>query len=298
MDNHHYIGRFAPSPSGPLHFGSLVTALASFLDARANDGRWLVRIEDIDFPRVVSGAAEQILKALEVYGLHWDSSVLYQSQRQDGYQSVLDDLYKKGCLYPCMCTRKSLSAYHGLYPGFCRARSVKPKIPYALRLRCHDKEVSFIDRIQGKYVYRLTPEDDFILRRKDGLFAYQLAVCVDDDFQNITHIVRGCDLLEATPRQCYMQSLLGYDQPLYGHIPVITTASFGMKLSKQNHAKPLSFDRPKIALIRALKVLGLNAINDLIACSVADIIRWGIENWTIRKVPVKRAIEETEANTY
>ena len=285
-----YIGRFAPSPSGPLHFGSLVAALASYFDAHANQGRWLVRMEDIDPPREQPGAADLILKTLDAYGMHWHGSVLYQSARTETYQEILDDMLAKGQLYPCTCTRKKLAGTNGVYPGYCRNKTTLPDQPFSLRLKCPEKEFSFDDRIQGRQVFDLGKLGDFILRRKDGLYAYQLAVCVDDEYQGVTHIVRGFDLIDSTPRQLYLQNLLGYRQPVYSHIPVITLDD-GNKLSKQNHAPGIPLNEPRPALIQAFKALGMNPAEDLSASSVDDILQWGIAHWQPKKIPARGGIK-------
>ncbi len=279
-----YTGRFAPSPSGPLHFGSLVTALASYLDARAHQGQWLVRIEDIDPPREQPGSASLILKALETYGMTWDGEVLYQSLRTNAYQHVLEHLLQERLLYPCTCTRKQLAGFAGVYPGYCRSRTLLPQEAYSLRLQCPDYHIAFEDRIQGRQEQQLSALGDFILKRKDGLYAYQLAVCVDDAFQNISHIVRGCDLMDSTPKQLYLQSVLGYSRPAYAHVPVITTNSTGEKLSKQNHAASLPLDEPRPLLIKAMKAIGVNVDISLSHCSVEEIIHWGVRHWLIDNV--------------
>ena len=288
-ESHPYIGRFAPSPSGPLHFGSLVAALASYLDARSNHGQWLVRMEDIDPPREQAGAADTILKALDVYGLHWDGEVLYQSSRYDAYQQAISELTSKNLIYPCTCTRKDLRGYGGIYPGLCRARSDEPEQPYSLRVRCKEEIVRFEDPIQGDLSFALPDLGDFIIKRKDGLIAYQLAVCVDDDFQNITDVVRGYDLLDATPWQIHLQSLMGYSHPQYAHVPVITLNE-GEKLSKQNHAPEIPLDTPQPLLIKALSALGQNPGQELEGSSVADVIQWGVEHWQLDSVVKKPSI--------
>ncbi|WP_067515495.1 tRNA glutamyl-Q(34) synthetase GluQRS [Endozoicomonas ascidiicola] len=287
-----YIGRFAPSPSGPLHFGSLVAALASYLDARANNGKWLVRIEDIDPPREPAGTADLILKTLEAYGLHWDDSVLYQSTRSQCYDDVLEHLLTTEELYPCICTRKQLSGLNGVYPGYCRDNRNVPSQPHALRLRCHDQVIHFTDRIQGRYSFDLSELGDFTLKRKDGLYAYQLAVSVDDYFQGVTHIVRGVDLLDSTPRQIHLQNQLGYPNPMYAHIPVIVESD-GNKLSKQNHAPAIPQDEPRPLMIKAFSALGMQADNQLEASTIEEILQWGIENWSPTALLQKSKILQT-----
>ena len=286
-----YIGRFAPSPSGPLHFGSLVAALASYLDARAHQGVWLVRMEDIDPPREPPGAADLILQALDAYGLHWDREVLFQSHRQAAYDDVLAALQQQQKLYPCTCTRKKLAGLNGVYPGYCRHvwQGATPAQPYGLRLLCQDTTIHFVDRIQGEQSYNLASLGDFLLKRKDGLYAYQLAVCVDDCFQGITHIVRGVDLLDSTPRQCYLQRQLAMAHPVYAHIPVITLGD-GNKLSKQNHAPAIPLDNPRPTLVKALRALGLGPTSELQACAITDILDWGVKHWSMDNLLGKKEL--------
>ncbi|MDD7805759.1 MAG: tRNA glutamyl-Q(34) synthetase GluQRS [Endozoicomonas sp. (ex Botrylloides leachii)] len=285
-----YIGRFAPSPSGSLHFGSLVTALASYLDARAKMGLWLVRIEDIDPPREQAGAASQILKAIETYGMEWDGKVVYQSNRHCAYENALNTLSQYNMLYPCICSRKKLSLLKGVYPNYCRKNTPDVNQPYALRLKCPDKTLAFVDLIQDKQTYNLSSLGDFILKRKDKLYAYQLAVSVDDAFQGVTHIVRGYDLLDSTPRQLYLQSLLNYPSPIYAHVPIITDTPDGNKLSKQNLAQPLPLDDPRPSLIKAMTTLGLKPDETLLASSISEILKWGIAQWDITQVPKESSI--------
>ena len=283
MPSTDYIGRFAPSPTGPLHFGSLVAALASYLDARHQNGRWLVRMEDIDPPREQPGAADRILKALEAYGMPWDGEVLYQSQRSADYEAAIEKLFQSDAIYPCTCSRKQLQLYHGVYPGLCRGKTDIPDTPYALRLNCHDKQLTFNDLIQGQQTFDMKALGDFIVKRKEKLYAYQLAVCVDDDYQGVTHIVRGYDLIDSTPRQICLQSVLGMETPVYAHIPVIIQNN-GDKLSKQNLAPELPLDEPRPLLIKALQALQQNPPSDLAEVSVEDIVQWGIENWCLGQI--------------
>ncbi|NML33032.1 tRNA glutamyl-Q(34) synthetase GluQRS [Paraburkholderia antibiotica] len=264
-----YRGRFAPSPTGPLHFGSLVSALASWLDARAHRGAWLVRIEDIDGPRTVRGAAEAILATLECFGMHADETPLWQSQLTARYQQALADLKSAGFVYPCGCTRKEIadSLLHAharnttlAYPGTCRD-GLHGKPERAWRLRVPDGDAAaiiFDDRWQGPQTQNLATEvGDFVLRRADDQWAYQLAVVVDDADAGITHIVRGADLMDSTARQIYLQRCLGVATPAYLHVPVVTN-EHGEKLSKQNGATALDSDRPLDALRAAATHLGLD----------------------------------------
>ena len=290
-----YIGRFAPSPTGPLHFGSLVAALASYLDARHQNGTWLVRMEDIDPPREQPGAAGKILKALEVYGLHWDGEILYQSQRSSLYEDAIEQLRKRQAIYPCICSRKQLQPYHGIYPGLCRSASLTnlPDKPYAWRLNSHDEVIAFNDRIQGQQRFDMKALGDFIVKRKEKLYAYQLAVCVDDEFQKITHIVRGHDLIDSTPRQISLQSALGMNRVTYAHIPVIVQDN-GDKLSKQNLAPELPLDKPRPLLVKALQALGQQPPKGLKEESTEDIINWGVQNWDLNQIIKSSSLIESD----
>ena len=249
-----YRGRFAPSPSGPLHFGSLVAALASYLDAKSNKGVWLVRIEDIDTPRVVSGSDTEILTALEKFGLHWDESIEYQSQRHDLYQSTLNSLHCE--LYACKCSRKTIKQSGGFYLGHCRHLGLSVS-EHAIRLTQNHPIFQFNDLIQGSiHIPKAIANEDYIVKRRDGLFAYQLVVVVDDIDQGITRVVRGADLIEPTARQISLFKRLGYQLPEYAHVPLAVSTP-GAKLSKQNHAPAINVDNPVPELIRALKFLGV-----------------------------------------
>jgi glutamyl-Q tRNA(Asp) synthetase len=245
-----------------LHFGSLVAALASYLDARAAQGRWVLRMEDLDRARNEPGAADAILRALERFGLEWDGPVLYQSARLARYREVLDDLGRRGFAYPCGCTRRELEdsalAIDGarVYPGTCRQGLPPGKQARAVRLRTHDAPIAFHDAIRGWIEQRVEREvGDFVLLRADGVVAYQLAVVVDDMDQGITHVVRGADLLDSTARQIHLQRLLGARAPRYAHVPVAVSAA-GEKLSKQTGARPLDLSDPKAELARARRFLG------------------------------------------
>lgn len=281
-DHNGYIGRFAPSPSGALHFGSLLAALASFLDARARQGTWLLRMEDLDPAREPAGAADQLLFALELFELHWDGPVVYQSQRLDAYADALNYLQDMGLLYACDCSRQRIRAMGGVYDNRCRQRSQPPAGTSALRISVDDTEYRFTDRIQGDVAQ--IAAGDFVLKRRDGLFAYQLAVVVDDAWQGVTDIVRGYDLLDSTPRQLYLQHLLHYPKPQYAHIPVAVNAQ-GQKLSKQHFAKALSLENSHQQMFNALQFLGQNPPAELHKATVAAQLQWAIANWDIQRIP-------------
>ena len=256
-----YRGRFAPTPSGPLHFGSLVAALGSYLEARSQEGMWLLRMEDVDPPRVVPGAADAILRTLEAHGFEWDGKVMWQSRRSEAYRHALDRLVAAGRVYGCSCSRKTLagSAPRGVdgpvYPGSCRGRS--PQAHLALRLGVPEQRLVFTDAALGRVACDVAREcGDFVLRRADGVYSYQLAVVVDDAAQGITHVVRGADLLASTPWQILLQQALDLATPAYMHLPVVLDTA-GYKLSKQTLAAPLDDTRPVPGLLRAAEFLGM-----------------------------------------
>tara|TARA_B110000914_G_scaffold186160_1_gene170085 strand:+ start:235 stop:1149 length:915 start_codon:yes stop_codon:yes gene_type:complete len=279
-----YIGRFAPSPTGPLHFGSLLAALASFLDARANQGKWLMRIEDLDPPREPAGSAELILQQLQDFGMNWDDEVLYQSTRLGVYEEVMGQLQDKGLAYPCDCTRPQIREMGLVYNGSCRERSTPPEKPYALRLKTEALKIGFDDVIQGHFSQQLELDaGDFVIRRKDELYAYQLAVVVDDEFQNITHVVRGWDLLDSTPRQIYLQRVLNYQEMSYIHIPIIVDEK-GQKLSKQAFAPSIETDRASEAIYKALVFLGQVPPAEIAIERPESQLQWAIANWDSQAV--------------
>ena len=285
MTNHGYVGRFAPSPTGPLHFGSLVSALASYLDAKANGGRWLVRIEDLDPPREVTGSSTLILRQLQALGMDWDDDVLYQSTRLSVYERILQQLENREYCFYCDCSRQRVSGLEGVYDGRCRSRGLNSSPGLAIRLKISPKTVQFTDGIQGDYAQNLEHEvGDFILRRRDGLFAYQLAVVADDAAQKITHVVRGYDLLSSTPRQIYLQERLGLPTPSYAHIPIIVN-DLGQKLSKQHFAEPIDLKNVPSLLVSALQFLGMTPPPTLIGAAPAALMTWGAEHWDIQRVP-------------
>jgi glutamyl-Q tRNA(Asp) synthetase len=289
------IGRFAPSPTGPLHFGSLLAALASYCDVKSQGGLWRVRMEDLDKPREMAGAAQHILQTLEDFGFEWDGEVIYQSQRSDLYQDALNQLKAKSLVYNCDCSRKEIadSAQHGIdglvYPGTCRHKAVV-KAPHARRVIVDDQPIAFTDAIQGNIQQTLAHDvGDFVLKRADGLFAYQLAVVVDDVEQGVTDIVRGADLLDSTPRQIYLQQHLGYPLPQYAHIPVASNAA-GEKLSKQTLAPAINATRASAWLIQALHFLDQQPPQELTAQSPREILKWATQHWDINQVPQQRSI--------
>lgn len=284
-----YRGRFAPSPSGLLHFGSLIAALASYLDAKSNQGSWLVRIEDIDPPREQEGASKSILKTLESYGLYWDESVLYQSSQSALYDQVLSELQEQSLSYFCQCTRAEIKALGGIYQGHCKALSL-PEHASSIRIVNQFGVHQYNDLIQGKVQCdTLVAKEDFIVKRKDGLYAYQLAVVVDDIFQGISHVIRGCDLLEPTARQLTLFKTFGVEPPHYGHFPLAVTNQ-GYKLSKQNKAPAIDLDNPRPSLIQALRFLGQQPHSELVDCSVDEIIAWSVDHWDINNIPKKHEI--------
>ena len=297
--SHSYTGRFAPSPSGPLHFGSLIAALASYLDARAHRGRWLVRMEDVDIPRCIPGADKQILQALEAHGLGWDGDVVYQSARSEAYQQLVSNMLNAGDAYYCTCTRKQIRALGGVYPGTCRGQQQK-KADASVRFACNNLTGQFTDRIQGSQsIHSPHALEDFIVQRKDGLFAYNLAVVADDIWQGVTHIVRGSDLLETTAAHIGLYRYWQQSVPAYAHIPVASTET-GYKLSKQNKAVGLDNTRAAENLMQALKFLQLNPPDNLFAHNCDKILDWAVGQWCIDKLPKKAEIivDKSESTYY
>ncbi|MFD1259538.1 tRNA glutamyl-Q(34) synthetase GluQRS [Entomomonas asaccharolytica] len=283
-----YIGRFAPTPSGGLHLGSLVAALASYLDAKAANGQWLIRIEDIDPPREVAGATDNILRTLEAYGFEWDGEILYQSNRLATYQSVIDRLLSNGLAYACTCSRKQLEDY-SIYPNFCRD-ALKPCIDAAIRIRVPELIYQFNDRVQGKFSQHLGREvGDFIVKRRDGFFAYQLAVVLDDAEQGITDIVRGADLLDSTPRQLYLQELLGFSKPNYLHVPILLDEN-GHKLSKTQCSPILPIKQASQLLITALEILGQPIETNFYQETPKNILNYAVSNWCVDFIPKQQKI--------
>jgi len=277
-----YVGRFAPSPTGPLHFGSLLAAIASYAQARANNGQWLVRIEDIDPPREQAGADTQILAALEAYGFEWDGAVLYQSLFTERHEAAVARLVEAGLAYPCSCSRRDLAdvprgPLGAIYPGTCRDGCCSDDV--AIRVRTNDEPIAYTDLLQGHQVQRLESESgDFVIKRRGGLIAYHLAVVVDDHDQGITEIVRGIDLIDSTPRHIWLQRLLGLRQPDYMHIPVAVNDQ-GQKLSKLTGAPALDLDNPGPVLVAALEALDQRPPPELGRVPVTTIWAWALDNW-------------------
>lgn len=293
-----YIGRFAPSPTGPLHFGSLLAATASFLQARTHSGKWLLRIEDIDPPREQIGAGEQIIQTLEAYGFAWDGPVIWQSESRDAHEAALQTLLAKGVAYPCGCSRRDLADARRsnlgiIYPGTCRKGCDAQET--AIRVRTDNRPIEFVDGLQGQQSQRLESESgDFVILRRDGLIAYHLAVVVDDHFQGVTEIVRGIDLMDSTPRQIWLQQLLGYTTPGYLHIPVATHAD-GEKLSKLTGATGIPKNGKRKVLFAALQALCQHPPSALETAPTKDIWHWAIDNWNPEGLRGKTAVQADSA---
>lgn len=289
-----YTGRFAPSPSGALHFGSLVTALGSYLQARHLGGRWLLRIDDIDPPREVPGAADAILRILDHYGLHWDGSVLYQSRRHDAYRDVIEQLKATGLCYYCTCTRHDVHDSGGHYPGTCRQRGLPPDNA-ALRLIRTHPVYHFTDGLRGDvFTDNATAEEDIIIFRKDKLFAYNLVVVLDDDYQGVTEVVRGADLLYPTSHQLSLYRQLRLPEPHYLHLPLMLGPA-ARKLSKQNHATPVPLSDPRPLLWQALQVLRQPLPEtDPLSLSLTELLAYSVRNWDITAVPRDDVVTDRE----
>lgn len=284
------IGRFAPSPTGPLHFGSLVTALASFLNCKAAGGQWLLRIEDIDEPRCVTGATDEILRCLEAYALPWDGEIIYQSQRQDIYERYWHELINKERVYPCTCPRHRTRELSDGYDKHCLYHPPDLNHAHAWRVHTEQKYVSFVDALIGEQSLAL---DDFIVKRKDKRFAYQLVVVVDDIEQGITEVVRGVDLLDSTPRQITLFEIFAQPCPNWWHLPLVAVApgnrsydpKHPVKLSKQHGAEPVALDRVSETLYQALLCLGQKPYRELTHSSAESIIAWALSHWQADLVP-------------
>jgi glutamyl-Q tRNA(Asp) synthetase len=283
-----YRGRFAPSPTGPLHFGSLATAVASYLDARKLGGEWLLRIEDVDRTREVPGSADLIIRSLEAFGFEWTGPIIRQSDRTECYEAALEGLRRACLAYSCSCSRKAIAsaspaiteADEPRYPGWCRSGPLNPGKPCAIRFRVDAGPIAFDDEIQGHHVIDVGAEaGDFVVKRRDGLFAYQLAVVVDDAEQRISHVVRGADLLTSTPRQILLQRALSLSTPKYAHVP-LATDDRGVKLSKSAGAGAVDVTKPAEELWRTLQFLRQSPPAELRHARVETLWNWAVERWT------------------
>jgi glutamyl-Q tRNA(Asp) synthetase len=273
-----YVGRFAPSPTGELHLGSLYTAAASFLDARSHGGRWLVRMEDVDRSREVPGAAAGILRTLDAFGFEWDGEVLRQSDRSDRYAAAIETLRARGLTFQCSCSRQDLAGQER-YPGYCRGGPRASSAATATRLRIEPQNITFADRIQGSYTQDVASVmGDAILRRRDGFVAYVLAVVVDDAAQGVTHVVRGADLLTDTPRQIYLQRSLALPTPRYAHVPVLVESD-GSKLAKSRRSVPARESEPQNQLLKVLQWLELEPPSALEGAPVGELWGWAHAHW-------------------
>jgi len=275
------VGRFAPSPTGPLHLGSLLAAVGSYLDARRHGGRWLVRMEDLDTPRVVPGCADDILRTLAAYGFEWDGEVLYQSARREAYAAAILRLNEAGRTFACSCSRRELASAGGEdapgYPGTCRA-GVSRAGPASLRFRVNDAPIYFEDLFQGARTFDLAACGDVVIRRRDGIVSYQLAVVVDDAHQQVTRVVRGADLLASTAWQIDLQSALGAPHPIYGHLPLVVEAD-GAKLSKSRRAVPVERSQVAQGLTATLTLLSQTPPADLGRAAIKDVWEWAFAHW-------------------
>ena len=280
------IGRFAPTPSGPLHFGSLCCALASFIECRVNRGRWRLRIDDIDPPRCVSGSADIIQQQLTDYGLEWDGEIVWQQRQKALYHQALEQLMGTASVYRCVCTRKTLLSQNGFENDFCVKHPPATTAHAALRLKL-EGEVSWLDLYQGLHRQDLTQQTELCLRRRDGLYAYALATVVDDIEMGVTHVVRGADLFSAAASHIDLFRLLGHQSPIFGHIPVATSPE-GKKLSKQNHAEPIDSRRVEDTLRAALRHLGQESAQA--TGNRYDILKQAISSWQPQRVPTASAL--------
>ena len=281
-----YVGRFAPSPTGPLHFGSLITAVASYCDARAHQGKWLVRIEDTDIPRIYPGSEEHILRCIDAFQFEADDAIIFQKDRLDLYDAVIDQLHQNHLVYACQCTRKMLGSNH-IYAGTCRDLNL-PFEQQAIRVKVSDREICFNDRLQGTHCSNLQQDlGDFVLKRRDGIINYQLAVVVDDYLQGMTHVVRGADLLDNTERQIWLGSILGYPKLEYMHLPLAMNDQ-GQKLSKQNMAQALDLNRAPELLQQAIRALHQPEVD---LDTPAHMLKQAIAQWDIQHIPHTKELE-------
>jgi len=288
IDVARFRGRFAPSPSGPLHFGSLVAAVGSYLQAKSHGGEWLLRIEDIDTTRVQPGAASHILRTLEQFGLYWDQTESYQTERLPLYQAVFEQLYKEQKMYACDCNRARIQHLGGIYDGFCQQRllgNTPNDQPLAWRLVPGEVPTSFIDLVFGQVeIPQAVCREHYTIKRRDGLFAYQFVVVIDDLQQQIGQVIRGADLLDMTTRQQTLCHLLGLAAPEYGHLPLAVTAP-GQNLSKQNHATDIRSQPLAQSLQQALNLLGHRVPSELQGADVRELLCWALGNWQLNQVP-------------
>ncbi|MFV1983911.1 MAG: tRNA glutamyl-Q(34) synthetase GluQRS [Thiohalomonadales bacterium] len=295
MSSEKYIGRFAPSPTGPLHFGSLVTAVASFFQAKHNNGKWLVRIEDIDKKREQKGASDSILKTLDSFQLYWDDDVIYQSSRLDYYFDAIEKLHKLNRLYRCTCSRKTIQLYiekqgfsgnkpvSVVYPGICRNKKHSKEQPHSLRLLVHNQTIHFNDIIQGRQIENIQQVGDFVIQQMDGTVTYQLAVAIDDAKQNMTEVVRGIDLISSCFRQILILKLLNYPIPQYCHLPIVCHKD-GSKLSKQTGASAINNTKTTPQLWKALSYLSQSPPLELQNSNIQELHSWAKQNWDITKI--------------
>jgi glutamyl-Q tRNA(Asp) synthetase len=291
-----YRGRFAPTPSGPLHFGSMVAAIGSFLDARAQGGAWGLRIDDLDPPRVAEGAVDAILHCLESFALHWDGPVVFQSRRSEAYHAALHRLRQAGVTFACACSRKEIGKAGiagregAVYPGTCRDGLPQGRAARAQRVRVNDSRIGFEDALQGWIEQDLARDiGDFVLYRADHVFSYHLACAVDDAEEGITDVVRGADLIDSTPRQIYLQQLLGLPQPAYLHLPVALNGR-GEKLSKQTLAQPVDPQHPWKTIDAVLRFLGLMLPGEYARAGATECLQWAAANWRREALPRRRAL--------
>ena len=283
------VGRFAPSPSGPLHFGSLLAAVGSYLFTKRQAGKWLLRIEDIDTPRVRPGADSAIMSALEQHGLLWDDEVIYQSSRTERYREIFNQLQQQCLIYGCQCTRKQINAAGGVYRGACanlNLTQIKNNAePLSWRLRTAQVASQFDDTLLGlQHIAPALAQEDYVVLRRDGLFSYQLAVVADDWDQGVTEVIRGADLLSMTPRQQHLFRLLGAKAPVYGHLPLAVTSP-GHKLSKQNHATALSNWPASYTMANALAILGLHLPAELQRAAAPEQLAFALKHWQPSDIP-------------
>ena len=281
-----YVGRFAPSPTGPLHFGSLITAVASYCDARAHQGKWLVRIEDTDIPRIYPGSEEHILRCIDAFQFEADDAIIFQKDRLDIYDAVINQLHQNYLVYACQCTRKMLGSNH-IYTGTCRDLNL-PFEQQAIRVKVSGQEIYFNDRLQGSHCSNLQQDlGDFVLKRRDGIINYQLAVVVDDYLQGMTHVVRGADLLDNTERQIWLGSILGYPKLEYMHLPLAMNDQ-GQKLSKQNMAQALDLNRAPELLQQAIRALHQPEVD---LDTPAHMLKQAIAQWDIQHIPHTKELQ-------